>query len=475
MSVRKIAYNTLISAGARIVGLALSLITLGYITRYLGTSQFGQYSTVLAFLYLFVVFADLGLYSICVREISKPGADEKKIASNAFTIRLFFGLFVFALAPLIGLLFPYPGSVKTGILVGASGYWFLSSQQVLIGVFQKYLKMDRIALAEISSRIANLILVIVVIWKKLGFLYIIAAFCGGPAVSFIITFLFARKYILIKLSFDFAYWKKILKESLPLGFASILTMVYFKLDTVMLSIFKSQTDVGIYGLAYKILESLLFFPAVLVGVVMPLMSKHALADPAKFKKITQKTLDILIVLIAPLIAAVFCLAPRIILFISGPEYLQAAAVLDVLIIATGIIYIAVLLSNMIIAIEKQKTLIYIYSFGAVFNIIANLIFIPKYSYFGAAATTLATELLVTICMVIALWRVQKNIPSFGLVWKGALAASVMALAIFWLANLNLFIIIILASLVYFSALYLLGGFTFKDILLLIKNSSTSSP
>ncbi len=88
---KRIAYNTIIAAGARIIGLALSLVILGFITRYLGQAGFGYYATILAFLYFFTILADLGLYSICLRDISRPRADEKKIASNAFTLRFFAG------------------------------------------------------------------------------------------------------------------------------------------------------------------------------------------------------------------------------------------------------------------------------------------------------------------------------------------------------------------------------------------------
>jgi len=73
---KKIAYNSIISSGARIIGLALSLIIIGFITRYLGQDGFGYYSIIFAFLYLFTVLADLGLYSICLRDISRPNADK---------------------------------------------------------------------------------------------------------------------------------------------------------------------------------------------------------------------------------------------------------------------------------------------------------------------------------------------------------------------------------------------------------------
>ena len=80
----KIAYNTLVSTGARILGIALALINIGFITRYLGPSVFGDYTLVLVFVYLFSVLADLGLESIVVRELVKDGHREEKVLGTSF-------------------------------------------------------------------------------------------------------------------------------------------------------------------------------------------------------------------------------------------------------------------------------------------------------------------------------------------------------------------------------------------------------
>lgn len=465
---RKIAYNTLISAGARVMGTALALVIVGIITRHLGQAGFGQYATILAFLYIFTVLADLGLYSICVRDISRPGADEKKIASQTFSLRFLLGLFFFILAPLVALFFPYAQSVKLGILIGALGFWSLSNAQVLMGVFQKYLRMDKVALAELAGRLIQLSLVVFFVWQKMGLLSIVWAMVGGALVHFILVYIFARQYIPISFQINLTAGWRLLREAFPLGLAAILVMIYFKLDTIMLSVMKSQAEVGIYGLAYKILESLIFFPAMFVGLVMPLMSKYALVDQNKFKKISQKTLDILLMVIVPLIIGTFLLAPQIITLIAGQTFILSANVLNILIVATGIIFLGVLFSNQIIALKKQKTLAYIYSLGAVINIVTNLIFIPKYSYYGAAGTTVLTELVVTFLMCLVIAQTIKAWPSFKPLFKYLLGAGLMALPLYFLANWNLLVLILLGVLVYFISLYCLRAFSLNEILALVR-------
>lgn len=465
---RKIAYNIIIAAGARIINLALSLIIIGFITRCLGRAGFGYYATILAFLYFFTVLADLGLYSICLRDISRRGADEKKIASNAFTLRFFAGLFIFSLAPLVAYFLPYPGQVKLGILIGAIGFWLLSNNQVLMGVFQKYLRMDKVALAELVGRTFQLGLVIFFIWQGLGFLFIISALVAGALINFLLVFFFSRRYIPVFFQFDFSFWKALLKKSLPLGLAVIFTMIYFKIDTVMLSLMKSPAEVGIYGLAYKFLEALIFFPAMFVGLVMPLMSKYAFLNRDKFKKITQKTLEVLLIFITPMIIGTFFLSPRIITLVAGQDFRLSAGVLNILIVATGIIFLGALFSNMIISLEKQKSLTYIYGAGAGINLVTNFIFIPKYSYYGAAGTTVFTELIVTALMVIVLYQILKTLPSFKTFLRCILAGLAMAFLLYFFANWPLFILIILAVLGYFGFLWLIGGISTREILTLVK-------
>ena len=465
---KKIVYNSIISSGSRIAGLVISLVIIGFISRYLGQDGFGYYSTILAFLYFFTVLSDLGLYSISLREISRPGADQEKIASNAFTLRFFGGLLIFSFAPIVVSFFPYPVEIKLGVLIGAIGFWMMSNQQVLIGIFQKYLRMDKVSLAEFLSRLVQLLFVVFFIFKNLGFLFIISSVSIASFVSFFLTFIFARKYIKISLKFDFIFWEKLLKESLPLGAAVIFTMIYFKIDTLMLSVMKPAADVGIYNLAYKFMESLLFFPAMFVGLVMPIMSKYAFLSKEKFNEIVQQSLEILLIFIIPLVIGTLFLSDRIIILISGPEFILSSQVLNILVFAMGIIFLAVLFSNMLISIEKQKFLAYIYGFGAVFNFGANLYFIPRFSYYGAAYTTVLTELIVTLLMIFVLSRLLDEMPSFKLSFKYIISALVMAGFLYYFSDLNLFLSVFLSVLIYFSFLYLTGAFLPKNIIALIK-------
>jgi O-antigen/teichoic acid export membrane protein len=471
MLAKKIAYNTIISAASRILGTAIALTTLGLITRYLGQDGFGNYSIVMAFLYIFSVLADLGLYSITLREISKEGADESEIVSHAFSFRFFSGLFIFGLAPAIAWLFPYSIETKIGIAIASFGFWFLSNTQVLVTVFQKYLKMERVAMGELAGRVVQIGLIVFFIAKNMGFFNIILATSISSLANFLLIFIFVQKYTAVKIRWNLPYWKRIMKASFPLALSAVFVMIYFKLDTLMLSLMKPASDVGIYGVAYKILENLIFFPALFVGLIMPLLAKYALTDAAEFKRVAQRGLDVLLIFALPMALGGLVLSGPIIALIAGPGFGAAAGVLDILIFATAVIFMGSLFSNMIIALEKQKALAKIYAVGAAVNFGVNLILIPRFSYWGAASSTLFTEALVTFLMLVVIKRTVAYIPRFGIIFKIFLSSAAMAIIVYLLRGSNIFVLLIIAFIAYFPILLASRAVSVSEVWALIRRQT----
>lgn len=467
MLAKKIALNTIVSALLRIVGTVVALLIVGMMTRYFDKTLWGEYNIIMTLGGIFTVVAEFGFYQIMVREISRPGADEKKIASNIFTLRLIFSLFVFLAAPLIGFFLPYSAQVRWGIFLGMFGFWFLSGGQVLVGVFQKYLRMDKIAIAELAGRAIQLILTVLLIKNDLGFLPLVAALSFSSLINFSLILFLVGRYIKVSLSFDFPFWRGILKQSYPLALSNLLVMVYFSFGSLLLSVLKPAADVGIFRLAFKVLEGLIFFPAMFVGLVMPLLSGAA-DNKERFKQIFQRSLDILLIFVWPLILGSYMLAGPIILLLGGQGYFEASSVLQILMFAVGAIFLSTLFSYSLISLSQQKKMLIISGVGAIFNLAINLIFIPRYSYLAVAWASLLTEFMVAILMAGAILRQIKMRPSLKVGGKSLAAALVMSIFLWFFSGLNLFVLIMMGAIVYFAILFLTGGASWDEFLLLVK-------
>lgn len=460
---RKIAYNVLVSSISKILATALALISIGLITRYLGKEGFGNYATVLAFFSFFGALADLGLYSVSTREISRPGADEEKIMSNIFTLRVFSSLLVLAISPLVVIFFPYPREVKEAIVVIAASFLFSSAYQVLNGVFQKNLAMDKVALSELAGKVLQVSLIFIAIKLHLGFSWVVSSLLFYMILSFCLVYFWSRKYIKISFKFDFSYWKIFLKESYPLGIAALITFAYFKMDTIILSVLKSSSDVGIYNAAYKVIENITFFPSMIVGLIFPIISQSIVSDFERFRDISDKTFKVFLVLVVPLIIGTLFLSEGIIGLIGGAGFSESANVLRILIFALAFIFFGNLLNSILIAGSLQKKLMFVLGLAAFLNVISNLVLIPKFSYIGAAGVSVFTEVFVTSATLFLTVRYIKYWPkaenAVSIIFSGA----AMAISLFFMSGFNFFVRGSISVLVYLIFLWVLKAIKTEEI------------
>lgn len=392
----RVAHNSIISAIARVISLALALVTTGLITRYLGTSGFGVYTTIIAFYFLMTSVSDFGINQILTREISRPNAKEKDIIANVLGLRLF-SVFAISLVGALGVFFlPYSMDIKKGIWLMFVALIISSFSHVFNSVFQKRLVMNRLAWRELIGRFIQLAVTYLAVKYNWGVYGILIAMIASLAFVVAASWNLASKYISLKFSFDKVYWKYFLKESAPLAIAAFVNFLYFKADAIMLSLLQDSHDVGIYGAAYKVLESLIYFPNMFMGLVIPIFSYNIFHRPVHFLRIASQTAKAVWLVTIPLVIYLLFLSKETIRVIAGSGYEDSAKVLQILAFALGAIFLAHFFNSILIVVNKQKLLLLILAGTAFMSVVLNIIFIPYFSFMAAAVISTASEILVTI-------------------------------------------------------------------------------
>ena len=421
-----ISTNVTISFFGRFLGSVIAIISLGFITRALGAGSFGEYTTVIAYLTVFQLVSDFGLHTLLTREISQKPNQEREIVSRFFTLRLCIVFVVLCIGCALVLAFPYSYVVKIGVVMSAIAFLAMSLTQMLLGVLQKHFEVYKSTVAEIIGRITNLILVIIFFYTQAGILYFLLAFIVASFVILGINLFFVHNLTNFHIIFPIPEWKKTLKTALPIAVSIIFTLLYFRADTILLSIMKDADAVGLYGAAYKVLEAFIFFPAALFGILMPVLSRQA-----KVRKTLGATVSFLcnssVFIVAPLVAGGVLLSASILNVIGGSEFVQSTTTLQILFGAMGVIVFGNLFGNTIIALDIQKKAMIAYIAGFAFNIVANILVIPAYSYEGAAATTLLTEILVTLVLFIVVSRAIPLAISYFTVFLAVISTIAMTL------------------------------------------------
>jgi len=473
---KSIAKNTIIHTLGRFSASAIGVFVVALMTRYLGTTGYGHFATIMAYLFFFTIIGDLGLYLVTVNELGHA-EDKKKYFSNIFTLRLVSTTVLMIIACALIWVFPYPLIVKLGVLIFAGSSFFMMLDQILIALFQSQMKTHFPALAEVVGKLLILGLVILAIQLKLGFLFVVLTFSLGLLIHFIINLSFARRLLKFKLDFDKKIWQSIFKKSWPVATYMIFSMLYFKADTIILSLYHPASSVGIYGAPYKILEVLIVFPAIFMGLVSPHLSKSwAEKNLENFKRIWQKAFDALSIIIWPMIFGTLVLAGPIINLIAGSQFAASIPVLQILIVATGVIFLAHLSTFSVVAVNKQKSMMKYYILAAALAMAFYFIFIPKYSYYAAALITILIELFILIASWLMVRRTTKIKTSFSNNLKSLFISLIMA-GILYLAlnlyglgltNFGLLVSLILGAIIYLGGLYLFGLFKKEMITEFIK-------
>ncbi len=446
---KKIARNTIWQVIGKIIGTALGVVTIGLLTRYLGTEDFGLYTTAVAFMQFFGVLVDMGLYLICLKEISAKPDKENFILSNIFTIRVISAIIFMGGGTLLIFLFPYPMVVKLSAAIVSLSFFFMTLVQTLTSVFQKYLKMGQVAIAEVVGRFGFLIVILLFVFYKGNLPALMWGNVVNTFIYFIILWFLIKRYVKIKWAWDFEYWKVVFKKSWPIALGVAFNLVYFRADTIILSLFKPATDVGIYGAPYKILEIIATFPHMFMGLVMaPLTAAWIAGNLDKFKNITQKTFDFFIIILVPMVLGTLPLAGGIMKLIAGEEFTVSGPILSILMLATGIIFLGILMTYIIVILDKQKAMLKYFLIAAILALIGYFIFIPKYSYFGAAWVTVVIEGFIVITSWLIFYKYAKIKLSLKIFFKSLVAGLIMMLAIYQLPGLHILLNILIGAVIY---------------------------
>lgn len=458
----KIAYNTAVQITSKAISTILGLLTVGIMTRYLGQEGFGQYTTIITFLSFFGILADFGLTLVTTQMISQPGADQNKILSNLFSLRLLSALIFLGASPIIVLFSPYPAIIKIGASIALFSFLFSALNQILVGLFQKNLNMEKPAIAEVIGRIILLLGAIFVMYYKYGLIGILWVTVISSAVNFIFHYIFSLKHATLKLVFDKSLWGEIIKKTWPLAMTIFFNLVYLKADTLILSFIKPQSDVGLYGAAYRVVDVLITIPFMFAGIILPIITtRWAEKKTEKFKDMCQKSFDAMAILAVPLVIGTQLTARQVMTLVAGEDFVLSGEILKILIIASGSIFLGAIFSHAIIAIDKQKKIISAYIFTSITALIGYIIFIPHYSYFGAAWVTVYSETIIAISSAYLVWKYTRFIPNLKIFLKAVASSIVMAIIIYSLPTKNsyenLFLVLGAAITSYFVSLYLLKG------------------
>ncbi|MBU4547215.1 MAG: flippase [Euryarchaeota archaeon] len=467
---QRIAKNVSILFLSQMVGYVLGFFTLMYSARYLGVEGFGILSFALAFTGIFTVLMDLGLNTLTIREVARNKSLAQEYIANITLIKLLLSLTTFCLIFLIINSIGYNPQTMSVVYVIALYAILTTFSQLFYSVFQAHEKMEYQSLGSIINSSLLLLGVLIAINYELNIYQfsMIYAIAGSFILAYAL-FIFVWKFNFPQIEFNWKIWKSLIKESWPFAVTSISINLYLWIDTILLSVLQGPEAVGLYNAAYKLILVLLFIPIVFNSAVFPLMSQYFVSSKESLKVIFDKLFKIMILIGIPIGIGTLIIADKIILLIYGNQFLGSIIALQILIWSTVLIFLRSPLERLLESSNKQLSVTKIFILGAIFNTILNIIFIPKFSYVGAAIITILTDIIVFGLLIFTVKRNSGIFFSKGTkisIIKITVASFAMALVINQLKYLNIFLLIILGGIIYIVMLLIMRIWDNDEIILI---------
>jgi len=467
---RKLAHNTIMQMIGRFGGGILAVLGIALITRYLGREGFGIYTTITSFLMFFGILINFGLTVITIQMISERDDGIDNILNNILTLRFISAVIFLGIAPVVALFFPYPVIIKIGIAITALAFLFQMMTETVIGLFQKKLQMYKPAMAEFISRIIFVLLIWLFIRLEYGILAMMVALITANFLWFVGVFYYASKLVKLRPRFDWILWKEVIVRAWPIAISIVLNLVYLKGDVIILSVMKNQEAVGIYGAPYKLIDALTTFAMMFMGLILPLLaSAWAKGLHDRFISIFQRTLDMMLIVVFPMIIGTYFISKKVMVFIAGSDFDISGPVLTILVIGAASLFIGSLFAHTIVALDKQKVAVWGYLIDAVLSFIGYLIFIPKYSYIGAAWVTVFSEAFIAVFSFIIIYKYTGVFPKFIKSSLKAILASIpMVLFLYFFGEMHVALLMIGSTIIYGVFIVLFKGIDFEEVKTIIK-------
>lgn len=446
---RSIAHNTIVQIIGKVISTLLGLVAFSIMAHYLGLEKFGWYITATTYLQFAGILIDFGITVVTAQMLSEPLFEKETLFKNLFTFRLASAVICFTIAPIISLLFPYPPEVKIAIFICSLSFFCPTMNQVFVGFLQTRLKMYLMVMGEILGRIILVAGLLLLVIGHSGFLPFMWAIVLGAVAYTCVLWISVSRLTPIALALDKNIWAVIIKKMWPIAMAVMFNAVYLKGDTVILSFLRPQTEVGIYGAAYRVIEIYAQVAMLVMGLFLPLLTFNwSRGIKEEFKKYYQMSFDLIMVVAWPVLIFTVLLGTQIMTLIAGDQFVGSGAPLKILALAVFGVYLGAIFGHAAIALNRQKQTMWVYLSTAVITLVGYLIFIPRFGLYGAAWMTVFSEVYTGLMLFFLVRHYSQTALSYKNFGKIIIAGLILGLCLWPIRNLPVFLPIVLAPIFY---------------------------
>lgn len=376
-----------------------TFVLMMFLPRYLGSVAYGHIFLASSLAGIFLMFVDYDGRPSIAKMVARDGEQLSQILVNSLGFRVVFWVLAFAGVNLFAYVSGYSASVRLLIAVFGLELSWRGATTVIGGVFQGLEDFRFNVIGAIAERSFVSIAGVIVLLLGAGAFTMSLVMVTGTLLNFLILFFRIRKVTGTLPAVRWPDSKRMIRRGLPYFLFSLFGVIYYRIDSVMLSLMTPEAVVGWYGAAYRFFDLLTFLPAIFSGAVLPVLARLWRDNPDVHRMTLQKGAVFMLLAAIPVTILVIQFARPITSVVYGlKEFSPTVEVLQFLSVGVLFLYLDLMLGTTLLASDKQRSLSILAFCAIPVNIGLNWYLIPyaQVTYgnggIGAAIATVLTEM-----------------------------------------------------------------------------------
>ena len=393
--IRKNSFYSFLTVSSRLIA---NVFLFWIIARLYGPDVFGQFTTAQVLATNFIILADFGFDILLTTEVAKNRNYAIKIFQQFFSLKIIFCFIALLLMNIIGLLGDFSFQTKNLIFILSFYMVFSSLSNFLSALFKGFEKLEYETRITLLMNLLLILLALPLILLKINIYVIALIFVFTRLVGFMLGIFYSKSLISgIAYKFILVGFNKIRNKVLVFGLFLLFNNLFFQLDTILLSLWKNDNEVGIYQAVFKLIMLPLVIPDIITNTLLPTLSRLNHENREQWIKIGKFINKLLIGIVIPIAIIMFVYSEQIIELIYGSKnYLSSMNILRIFSLILFIRFSFEAHALMLTTSDKQHLRLFTVLAATLINLGMNYFFIPIYGALGAALVSLVTNVFVSI-------------------------------------------------------------------------------
>jgi len=361
--------------------------------RLLGVETFGNYALLLTVVEMIALISGVGYVDFLTREVAKRGGAAWPLGARITMLRLAYAVPALALAVLAMTALRFPTTVVLNTALLAITLVPRAAGESAQGVLKGLRRFAPLPWIELVQGVVVVGTALVLIRSGFGLGGVIVAEIASAVAGAGVALMSAAGNAGVPAT-GAPSLRELARSTFAFNVYPFIVNVYDRVDVVLLAKLAGSVATGVYALPYRAYGTLNIIPYGVMGALLPAFSaSHADQNAREACARAMKFLYLVSLLI---VLATLTFAGPVVSLLLGQSYAGSVQTIKILIWAGVPMFLNFALSTLLLAAHKEKVFLWTASICTAFNVAANLLLIPRYSFLAAATVTVATESLLLI-------------------------------------------------------------------------------